>query len=58
VHENTVIVFSKATLSDCTIQSLARLYSTNWLFLLFHLFLGYVMLQLILLSITTLSNWN
>ena len=34
-HENVRYRFSKATFVDT-----ARLYSTNWLFLLFHLFLG------------------
>ena len=38
-HENAVIVFSKATF-----VSTARLYSTHWLLLLFHLFLGYIVL--------------
>jgi hypothetical protein len=38
--------------------STARLYSTHWLLLLFHLFLGYIVLQSLLLVFVTLSNRN
>jgi hypothetical protein len=38
--------------------STARLYSTHWLLLLFHLFLGYIVLCHLLLDFTTPSNRN